>query len=120
MLYPIPVPDSNNATEFTRLRNGVNRGTQTHNRPGDNEAYGGFMTRRQNSVRNDRGLHETMEYYDDCTKRDRNVSKSPSRNVCASLCVWWLESCVCRDVGIQSAANMGHSIPMWCEGPWHL
>jgi hypothetical protein len=67
------VDDSNDEVEFSRIRNGANTNTQQHN---DNfqseETYQAFMTRRQNSVRFDRGLHESMEYYDDCTKRGRN------------------------------------------------
>lgn len=74
-LNSIPVTDSNDDVEFTRLRNGVNTNTQQHNTPGDNEDYTAFMQRRQNSVTFNRGLHETMEYYDDCTKRDRNMSE---------------------------------------------
>ena len=32
-----------------------------------------------NSVSYQRGLHEPMEYYDDCTKRDRNSSEEKGR-----------------------------------------
>ncbi len=71
----ISVPDSNDDVEFTRLRNGVNRNTQQHNEPQDAETYAQYMQRRQNSVANNRGLHETMDFYDDCTKRDRNMSE---------------------------------------------
>lgn len=73
--FPIVVADSNDEVEFTRLRNGVNTNTQNHNENFRNENYESFMNRRRNSVSFNRGLHETMEYYDDCTKRERNMSE---------------------------------------------
>ena len=73
LFYFIPVADTNDDVEFTRLRNGVNTNTQNHNEQFTNEAYTAFMQRRMNSVSFNRGLHETMEYYDDCTKRERNM-----------------------------------------------
>lgn len=68
------VTDTNDAVEFSRLRNGVNTNTQQHNTPGNGETFTNFVQRRQNSVVFNRGLHENMEYYDDCTKRDRNMN----------------------------------------------
>ena len=84
------VTDSNDDTEWYRLRNGVNTNTQQHNTPGDNEQLSRYRERRMNSVRYDRGLHESMDYYDDCTKRERNPCKS-CVCVCARVqCNVWL------------------------------
>ena len=58
--------------KLTRLRNGVNTGTQNYQSGQNNEGYAAFMTRRDNNVQVERGLHETFDYYDDCYFRERN------------------------------------------------
>ena len=61
------------ARRYTDLRNGVNTGTQNYgNPPREDETIANFMTRRAGNVATNEGLHETMEYYDDCTTRNRN------------------------------------------------
>ena len=57
---------------FTRLRNGVNTGTQNYQSGRDGETYAQFTTRRSNNVQVARGLHESFDYYDDCYFRERN------------------------------------------------
>ena len=67
--------EDNDNDEYTRLRNGVNRNTQQHQTPNDAETYAQYLTRRSGAVNHERGLHETMDFYDDCTKRQRNTSE---------------------------------------------
>ena len=58
--------------KLTRLRNGVNTGTQNYQSGQDNEDYTAFVARRDNNVQVARGLHESFDYYDDCYFRERN------------------------------------------------
>ena len=58
--------------KLTRLRNGVNTGTQNYQSGQDNEDYAAFVARRDNNVQVARGLHESFDYYDDCYFRERN------------------------------------------------
>ena len=58
--------------KLTRLRNGVNTGTQNCQSRQNNENYAAFVTRRDNNVQVARGLHESFDYYDDCYFRERN------------------------------------------------
>ena len=56
----------------TRLRNGVNTGTQNYQSGQDGETFAQYTNRRTNNVAVNRGLHETFDYYDDCYFRERN------------------------------------------------
>ena len=59
----------------TRLRNGVNTGTQNYRSGPENENYRDFIMRRDDNVQVERGLHESFDYYDDCYSRERNRGK---------------------------------------------
>lgn len=89
----------NDTNRFTRLRNGENTNTQQYNAPGNNENYAAYVNRRSNNVRADRGLHENMDYYDDCNMRMRNMGKSgmtaSSSKVIASLQMACCCCCCC-------------------------
>ncbi len=65
-----------NADKQTRLRNGVQTATQTHRTPTDGESFAAYTARMGADVQISRGLHESMDYYDDCTTRRRNTSES--------------------------------------------
>ena len=75
MLYSrIIVPTGDD--QYSRLRNGRQTATQNHRNVPDNEDPGSFISRRNGDVNINRGLHEMMEFYDDCTKRSRNEGDS--------------------------------------------
>ncbi|KAI6646505.1 Protein DD3-3-like [Oopsacas minuta] len=55
------------------LRDGKETNTQDYTAPDNlNENQNQYNNRRANSVSNNRGLHETFGYYDDCYVRERN------------------------------------------------
>ena len=57
---------------MTRIRDGVNTGTQNFQEPGNSESQNTYENRRQNQVQVGRGLHESYDYYTDCAVRKRN------------------------------------------------
>merc|ERR1711976_893157 len=54
------------------LRNGVNTNTQNYQNANPNETKRQFENRRANGARNDRALHDSFEWYDKCSQRNRN------------------------------------------------
>ena len=65
------------------LRNGVQTGTQTFNSlPNRNAIYqetpAQYTTRRNNNIQQNRGLHESYDFYNDCYMRSRNLGEPVS------------------------------------------
>ena len=83
-----------NAERFTRIRNGVNRGTQNHQPPSRDETFAQYQNRRNNNVQANRGLHETLDFYDDCYVRERNTSECFLKPVCERGSRNWMEESV--------------------------
>ena len=60
------------------VRNGANTNTQNYNERNNNpyaESASQYMTRKANSVVENRGLHESFDYYNACYMRSRNKGK---------------------------------------------
>ena len=77
-------------TDRECLRNGVNQNTQNFNAlPGQNNIYqetpAQYASRRTNNVQQQRGLHESFDFYNDCYMRSRNKGEPPF--ACFFLCV---------------------------------
>lgn len=54
------------------MRNGNTTDTQAFTAAGTGETYANFFARKAASVATSRGLHEPFEWYDACSKRERN------------------------------------------------
>jgi hypothetical protein len=55
------------------IRNGIQTNTQDFTASdNDNDNQNTVQNRRNGNVRDDRGLHESWEWYDDCNRRERN------------------------------------------------
>ena len=58
------------------IRNGVSTNTQDYERPGElEETYNDFKSRFSDQVRLNKGLHESMQWYEKCYIRERNSSE---------------------------------------------
>jgi hypothetical protein len=58
--------------KFTRIRDGTSTQRQDFTQPSENTAEDNYQNSREGNVKVDRGLHESYDYYADCTIRQRN------------------------------------------------
>ena len=62
--------------KFTRIRDGTSTQRQDFTQPSENTAEDNYQNSREGNVKVERGLHESYDYYADCTIRQRNQCKS--------------------------------------------
>ena len=63
------------AARVTRTRDGTTTATQQFTQPSEDQNRGNYEGQRNGNVDVNRGLHESYDYYADCSIRQRNESE---------------------------------------------
>ena len=61
--------------DLDNMRDGFSASTQDYDSPSDGESLADYNRRKEDEVRSNRGVHETMWEYDRCRRRPRNQGK---------------------------------------------
>jgi len=108
--------DATQACRYTR--DGLTTARQEFTQGGNDETQANRLTRRNDNIRSERGLHEQWEWYDECSQRHRNRGLfTADQNLRGNSAIYTRQNPNNNRRGYECPEERDH-FPYWHDSPW--